>query len=137
MSKVNSRVPRSCVIARSAVIAMSGAALAAAMLAGCAMSDDSLSSFLVAPGNYVLFSCDDIARTAKTTQARQKELEQLMAKASTDAGGRMIADATYGTDYVTTRGRMKNLRAAAAERKCNFVPGEDNPAGRTSDSVIR
>jgi hypothetical protein len=131
MSKVNSRVPR------SAVIAMSGAALAAAMLAGCAMSDDSLSSFLVAPGNYVLFSCDDIARTAKGIQARQKELEQLMAKAGTDTGGRLISDATYGAEYATTRGQMKNLRAAAAERKCDFVPGAENPAGRASDSVIR
>ena len=117
--------------------AIAAAAIASVWLSACAMSDDSLSSFLVAPGNYALFSCDDIARTAKTTQERQKELEQLMAKASTNAGGRLISDATYGTDYVTTRGRMKNLRAAAAERKCNFVPGEDNPAGRASDSVIR
>jgi hypothetical protein len=127
---VNSR------LLRSAVIALSGAALAAVMLAGCAMSDDSLSSFLVAPGNYVLFSCDDIARTAKATQARQKELEQLMAKAGTGTGGQLIGDATYGTDYATTRGQMKNLRAAAADRKCNFVPGEDNPAAPTT-AVIR
>jgi hypothetical protein len=131
MSKVNSRV------LRTAVIATCGAALAAAMLAGCAMSDDSLSSFLVAPGKYVLFTCDDIALTAKGVQARQKELEQLMAKAGTDAGGRLIADVTYGAEYATTRGQMKELRAAAAERKCNFVPGEDTPAARASDSVIR
>jgi hypothetical protein len=126
---VNSRV------LRSAVIALSGAALAAVMLAGCAMSDDSLSSFLVAPGNYVLFSCDDIARTAKATQARQKELEQLMAKAGTGTGGQLIGDATYGTDYATTRGQTKNLRAAAADRKCDFVPGEDNPAAPASAAV--
>jgi hypothetical protein len=123
-------------VLRSAVIALSSAALAAAMLAGCAMSDDSLSSFLVAPGNYVLFSCDDIARTAKVTQARQKELEQLMAKAGTGTVGQLIGDATYGTDYATTRGHMQNLRAAAADRKCNFVPGEDNPAAPAS-AVIR
>lgn len=129
MLKVNIRV------LRSVVIAICGAALA--MLAGCAMSDDSLSSFLVAPGKYLLFTCDDIARTAKGTQARQKELEQLMAKAGTDAGGRLISDATYGTEYATMRGQMKELRAAAVERKCNFVPGVDNPAGRASDSVIR
>jgi hypothetical protein len=29
------------------------------------------------------------------------------------------------------------LRAAAAERKCDFVPGAENPAARASDSVIR
>ena len=117
----------------SAILA---AVLAALALSGCAMSDDSLSSFLVAPGNYVLFSCDDIARTAKTTQARQKELEQLMAKAGTGTGGQLIGDATYGTEYATTRGQMKQLRTAAVERKCNFVPGEDNPAAPAS-AVIR
>src|SRR5271169_4551995 len=41
----------------------------AALLSGCAMSDDTVSSFLVAPGKYVLYSCGDIARTAKATQA--------------------------------------------------------------------
>ena len=117
--------------------AIAAAAIASVWLSACAMSDDSLSSFLVAPGNYALFSCDDIARTAKTTQERQKELEQLMAKAGTDTSGRLISDATYGTEYATTRGQMKNLRAAAVERKCDFVPGADNPAARASDSVIR
>ena len=68
---------------RRVATAMFGIALAA-MLTACAMSDDTVSSFLVAPGKYVLYKCDDIARTAKATQARQKELEQLMAKAGTD-----------------------------------------------------
>jgi len=117
--------------------AIAAAAITSVWLSACAMSDDSLSSFLVAPGKYVLYTCDDIARTAKGMQARQKELEQLMAKAGTDAGGRLIGDATYGTEYATTRGQMKELRAAAAERKCNFVPGDDNPAARASDSAIR
>ena len=116
--------------------AITAAALASVWLSACAMSDDSLSSFLVAPGNYVLFTCDDIARTAKAMQARQKELEQLMAKAGTDTGGRLISDATYGTEYATTRGEMKELRAAAAERKCNFVPGVENPAAPASDRAI-
>lgn len=118
----------------SAILA---AVLAALALSGCAMSDDSLSSFLVAPGNYVLFSCDDIARTAKGVQARQKELEQLMAKADTGTGGRLIGDATYGAEYATTRGQMKQLRAAAVERKCGFVPGADNPAAPASSNAIR
>ena len=107
----------------------------AALLSACAMSDDTVSSFLVAPGKYVLFSCDDIARTAKATQARQKELEQLMAKAGTGAG-QLISDATYGPDYATARGEMNGLRAAAVERKCNFVPGVDSPDARASDRAL-
>ena len=120
---------------RRVATAMFGIALAA-MLTACAMSDDTVSSFLVAPGKYVLYKCDDIARTAKATQARQKELEQLMAKAGTDPGAQMIASATYGTDYALARGEMNDLRAAAAERKCNFVPGVDNPDARASDRAL-
>ena len=59
-----------------------------------------------------------------------------MAKASTDPGGRIIADITYGSEYVTTRGEMNDLRAAAAEKNCDAVPGVGNPAARASDSAI-
>ena len=109
----------------------------AAMLSGCASSEDSLSSFLVAPGNYVLFSCDDIARTAKGIEARHKELEKLMAKDSADTGGRIIANATYGTEYAQTRGQLNSLRATAAEKNCDGVPGAGKPAARASDGAIR
>ena len=55
-----------------------------------------------------------------------------MAKAGTRAG-ELISDATYGPDYATARGEMDGLRAAAVERKCNFVPGVDSPDARASD----
>lgn len=103
------------------------AVLGAAALAGCA-SEDAASSFFVAPGHYVLYQCDDIDRTAKGVVTRQKELEQLMAKAGASAGGQLISNATYGPEYETTRGQLKDLRAAAVEKNCNFVPGAESPA---------
>jgi hypothetical protein len=111
---------------RLPLIAFFAAALAAGALSGCGTSDDKMASFLVAPGKYVLYDCVDIARETKGTMARQKELQQLMAKAGTDTTGRLIGEATYGTDLATTRGQMRDLRAAAAERKCDFVPGADS-----------
>jgi hypothetical protein len=113
---------------RSSVAILTGAALAAAILSGCAASDDSMSSFFVAPGHYVLYQCDDIARAAKSVAERQKELEQLMARAGTSSGGQLISNAAYGPEYETTRGQLKDLRAAAIEKNCNFVPGADTPA---------
>jgi len=112
---------------RLPLTAFFAAMLAAGALSGCGTSDDKMASFLVAPGKYVLYDCVDIARETKTTLARQKELQQLMAKAGTgtDTTGRLIGEATYGTDLATTRGQMRDLRAAAAERKCDFVPGAD------------
>ncbi len=122
---------------RSSAALLAGAALAAAMLSGCAASDDNLSSFFVAPGKYVLYQCDDIARTAKDVVARQKELELLMAKAGTSAGGQLISNATYGPEYETTRGQLKDLRAAAIEKNCNFVPGAETPATPASNPKPR
>jgi hypothetical protein len=104
------------------------AAFAGLMLSGCAMSDDTMSSFLVAPGHFVLYSCPDLAVAEKGIMARQKELEHLIAKSGTDAGGRLIGDATYGPEYAQTRGQLKDLRQTAADKHCNLVPGADTAA---------
>jgi len=98
------------------------AAIGAAALAGCA-SEDAASSFFVAPGHYVLYQCDDIERAAKAALTRQQELEQLMAKASATTTGQLIGDATYGTELATIRGQLRDLREAARDKNCNFVPG--------------
>ena len=130
MSTVNSRVRR------SAVIAVSGAALAAA-LSGCATSDDQLARFAVAPDKYVLYNCDEIARQLQVTGAREKELQQLMARASTDAGGRLASSLAYDSDYLTARGEINELRATAAAKHCDSVPSAASPAARASDRAIR
>ena len=111
-------------------------AVAALLLSGCT-SDDQAARFLVAPGKYVLYNCDELARQAQGLAARQKELGQLMAKASTDATGRMIGDAAYRSEYISTRGELTELRKTAAEKNCTPLPGPDNPTGRASDGVIR
>jgi hypothetical protein len=130
MSKVKRRV------ARLTVIAISGAALALA-LAGCAVSDDQAARFLVAPDKYVLYNCDEIAREAQTTAAREQELQQLIAKADVDASGHLVSTVAYRTDYLTARGEINELRAAAIAKHCDVAPGAASPAVRVSDSVIR
>jgi outer membrane murein-binding lipoprotein Lpp len=112
------------------------AAFALCVLSGCA-SDETTARFLVAPGKYVLYTCDELARQAQALAARQKELEQLMAKAGTDATGRMMGEAAYRSEYIAVRGEITELRKTAAEKSCNPLPGPDNPTGRASDGVIR
>lgn len=113
-----------------------GAAFAALTLAGCT-SEDGASSFLVAPGKYVLYQCEDIDRTAKSAVARQKELEQLMAKASTSPTGQLIGDAAYGTELATLRGQLRDLREAARDKHCNFTPGAEPPAAPVPAATVR
>lgn len=107
--------------------------LAAGALAACSMSDDRLSSFLVAPGHYVLYQCDDIQRAAEAAVKRQRELEELSARASTSTTGQLIGAAAYGTEYASLRGQLQDLRAAAKDKQCNFVPGETPPASAEAD----
>lgn len=98
------------------------AAFVAAVLSGCA-SDDSTARLLVAPDKYMLYNCPEIAREMKGKQAREKELKDLMAKASVDAGGRMISGLAYDSEYLSVRGEINDLRASAAERHCAPEPG--------------
>jgi hypothetical protein len=118
------------------VIAASIAALAA-MLAGCAMTDDQAARFLVAPDKYVLYNCDEIAREAQTAAARERELRQLIAKADVDASGRLVSTVAYRPDYLSVRGEINELRAAAVAKHCDGVPNDASPVARASDSVIR
>jgi hypothetical protein len=74
---------------------------------------------LVAPDKYVLYTCDEIAREMPGKQAREKELEQLKAKASADAGGGIIGGIAYDSEYLSIRGEMNDLRASAAAKNCN------------------
>jgi len=92
---------------------------------GCGMSGDPAASAFVAPGKYMLFQCDDIDREAKGVMARQKQLEALMAKSNASTAGQLIGDATYGTDLAGMRGQMRDLREAARDKNCNFVPGAE------------
>lgn len=103
-------------------------------LAGCA-SEDAASSFLVAPGKYVLYQCDDIERAAKAALARQQELERLMARASATAAGQLIGDAAYGTELASIRGQLRDLHTTARDKNCGPMPGEAPAAPPTTATI--
>lgn len=111
---------------------LSALLLLAVLLTGCA-NDDSAARFLVAPGKYVLYDCAELQRASIKTAAREHELEGLMAKASTGAGGGLVNAIAYRPEYDSLRGDMMDLRQAAVDRKCDFVPGiaNDNGAANT------
>ena len=109
--------------------------VAAALLAGCAMSDDSAGRLLVQPDRYVLYSCRELAEAAQAINVRQLELERLMAKAGSDSSGQFVSNLSYRPEYTQLRGQMNELQRSAAEKNCKFNPAFLEP--RTSDQVIR
>ena len=112
-----------------------------ALLSGCVgstgNSDDALGSFLVAPGKYTLYACEDLAIQAKANLTRRRELEGLMAKADAGAGGEFINAVVYRSEYAERRGDLNELRRAAAARNCKDIPELHSETGRTSDSAVR
>jgi hypothetical protein len=116
-----------CRIAAALALMLAALMLASLALSACATSDpattDSTARFLVAPGKYTLYNCAELAATSKTTEAHQHELEGLMAQASITSSGRLVNAVAYRPEYLTLRGEMMDLRQAAADKKCDFVPG--------------
>jgi hypothetical protein len=107
---------------------------AAALLSGCATAqsdDEALSRFLVAPGRYVLFNCQQIAQQSKTNMERQRELEALMAKSGSDLANAVA----YKPEYLQLRGEMTDLRQTAADKKCKFVPGASAPHSQSGGAI--
>jgi hypothetical protein len=123
-------------VRRLVAVVAAGAALAAG-LAGCAVSDDQLARLVVAPDKYALYNCVEIARAQQTATAREQQLQQLMAKADVDASGRLVSAVAYRPDYLTVRGELNELRAAAAAKHCDGAAATAVPVERVSDQVIR
>jgi hypothetical protein len=102
----------------------SAAALTLAALlggsAGARADDAMLSRFLVAPGRYVLFGCQQLDVQAKVNETRIRELEGLMAK----SGSELVNAVAYRPEYLQLRGELDDMRREAVEKKCKTVPGE-------------
>lgn len=96
------------------------ALVAAALLGGCAMSDENAASLLVAPGDYDLYSCPQLAVAATPLRKRRTELQGLMARADVDAGGRVMSTIGYRPEYLKISGELHSIEATAREKKCDL-----------------
>lgn len=117
------------------MLALTALALAACA-GGSAADTDSAARFLVPAGQYTLYNCAQLAERSKTTAARQHELDGLMTKAATSSGGQLVNAVAYRPEYLTLRGEMLDLRQAAVDKKCDFVPGEPPGSRDVSSQAV-
>lgn len=97
-------------------------ATAAAILSGCATAVVDESTFFVDPARYALYDCQQLA-TARTSYAKRvEELQGLMAKAETGAGGAIVAEVAYRSDYLSAQGNLKSVNAALERNRCATEP---------------
>lgn len=98
--------------------ALCAAALVA--LSACSMADGP-GTLLVDPGRYDAYHCDDLATRWKALVMREKELRELMQRASQGGGGAVIGSLAYRSDYDAVLTEEKIVQRVAVEKKCGLT----------------
>ncbi|WP_315780693.1 hypothetical protein [Bradyrhizobium sp. SZCCHNPS1003] len=108
---------------RSRRLALAAGLLAlSSLLSGCAGMSDSVSTAFADPAKYDLYDCKQLEAERKALAARAAELQGLMAKAETGAGGAIVAEVAYRNDYVAIRGQSQFAEEAWRRNKCVETP---------------
>jgi hypothetical protein len=75
-----------------------------------------------APARYELYDCKQLETERKSLSVRAAELQGLMAKADTGAGGPVVAELAYRNDYITARAQYKLADEVWRRNKCQETP---------------
>jgi hypothetical protein len=80
------------------------------------------SSVFVDPSKYDLYNCQQLHTARKVTNDRVVELEGLMAKAESGAGGALVSGLAYQTDYRSQRAQRDAIDEKLASNNCGAEP---------------
>ncbi|HEX9213849.1 MAG TPA: twin-arginine translocation pathway signal [Bradyrhizobium sp.] len=112
---------RSCCAA--AALLMAGFALS-----GCAGMSETVAPAFADPAKYELYDCKQLEAERKGLAARTADLQKLMDKAETGAGGAVVSELAYRNDYVAVRGSAQLAEDAWRRNKCRETPPGAVPA---------
>ena len=91
-------------------------------LSGCAGMSDTVAPAFADPGKYELWDCKQLETERKNLATRTAELQKLMDKAETGAGGAVVAELAYRNEYVAVRGQAHFADDAWRRNKCRETP---------------
>ena len=101
------------------VVALASLFVVAGYLGGCAsMGDGMVSGAFVDPAKYDLYDCKQLETERKTLATRTAELQGLIDKAQTGAGGAVVSELAYRNDYISTRAQAKLAEENWQKSKC-------------------
>jgi hypothetical protein len=104
-----------------------GAAIA---LGGCgSFRTDGVASLAVDPARYDGLHCKDLAAQWNGLVTREKQLRNLIDKASEGGGGAVIATVAYRGDYDTVLEQQRVLKRTAAEKNCELEHSYNSDQG--------
>src|SRR3954466_14461549 len=91
-------------------------------LSGCAGVSETIAPAFADPARYELYDCKQLEAERKGLAARTADLQKLMDKAETGAGGAVVSELAYRNDYVSVRGRAQLADDAWRRNKCRETP---------------
>lgn len=107
-------------------------------MSGCAGLSETVAPAFVDPGKYELYDCKQLEAERKALAARTSDLQKLMDKAETGAGGTVVSELAYRNDYVAVRGSSQLAEDAWRRNKCRDTPpGAAPPASAPQPPVIK
>ncbi|MFT4120090.1 twin-arginine translocation pathway signal [Bradyrhizobium sp.] len=109
---------------QGALLLLLGAGFA---LSGCAGMSETVAPAFADPGKFQLYDCKQLEAERKTLATRTAELQRLMDKAQTGAGGAVVSELAYRNDYVSVRGQAQFAEEAWRRNKCRETPPEATP----------
>lgn len=115
-------VSRSCSLRGfGALFALLAAGLA---LSGCAGMSETIAPAFADPAKYDLYDCKQLEGERRLLAKRTDELQKLMEKAETGAGGAVVAELAYRNDYIAVRGQAQLVDEAWRRNRCRETPPE-------------
>jgi len=108
-----------------AVAALLAAGLA---LSGCAGMSETIAPAFADPAKYELYDCKQLEAERKSLASRTADLQKLMDKAETGAGGAVVSELAYRNDYVAVRGSAQLAEDAWRRNRCRDTPPDTKPA---------
>jgi hypothetical protein len=109
------------------------AALVAAgfALSGCAGVSETIAPAFADPAKYELYDCKQLEAERKSLAKRTADLQKLMDKAETGAGGAVVSELAYRNDYVAVRGQAQMAEDAWRRNRCRETPPDATPVPTT------
>ncbi|MDA9464106.1 twin-arginine translocation pathway signal [Bradyrhizobium sp. CCBAU 53415] len=109
---------------------------AGAALSGCAGMSETIAPAFADPAKYELYDCKQLEGERKLLAKRTDELQKLMEKAETGAGGAVVSELAYRNDYIAVRGQAQLADEAWRRNRCRETPPEAaSPAASPSPAA--
>jgi len=99
-------------------------------LSACGSSnrdEDKLGTFLVAPGKYILYDCQQLNMMDANYRSRRDVLRKAMADADKSPAGGLVNLLGYRTEYGQIEGNLAEIRREAASKNCTLKSSASTP----------